>query len=144
MLLLSIAMIVSSAAESTPARVTSSEPGYFADRMGVPIKPLTGPIDLSDSEFMGVQTLDGVLQIYYRDIRSLSYSPTAVSASQPGSAIFHRLLTIGFDAANGVHHNLVVQLDPKRRHETLKTIVSRTGLKMGDAPRKQSANSANR
>ena len=67
------------------------------------------------------------LQIAYRDIRSLSYIHTAVSALEPESTVFHRLLTIGFDAGNGVHHNLVVQLDPKRRRETLKTIASRTG-----------------
>jgi hypothetical protein len=131
MFFLFLAMVASSAAESTSARSTPLEAAYFADRVGPPIQPLTGSIDFSNGEFMVVQTPDGALQIAYRDIRSLSYCRAAVSVFQPESGVFHDLLTIGFDAGNGVHHNLVVQLDPKGRGETLKTITSRTGIKVG-------------
>jgi hypothetical protein len=113
----------------------TSKPAYYADRLGEPIHPVTEPIDLTGRNSMIVHTVDGALQIVYHRITSLSYSPLAVSASGPAGLTFHRLLTIGFNTESGVHHNLVVQLNPKNPGETVKTITARTGLKLGEPPR---------
>ena len=112
----------------------STKPAYYADHAGESIQPVTGPIDVSSADFIVVHTIDGPLQITYQSIRSLSYSPAAVSASSPKGTIFHRLLTIGFYVANGVHHNLVVQLNLKDQRAILKAITARTGLKVGEPP----------
>src|SRR3982074_221386 len=100
-MLLVLALLAATPAEPgrVPSKTAADQPAYFADRVGGVVRPLTAPLDLTDRQLLFVETPDGPLRVPYRDVRSLSYSGTAMPAST-GSAARH-LLTIAFSGTDG-------------------------------------------
>lgn len=129
-----ILLLAASAAASLPKTEIPARASYFADVASDTVRPLTTPLDLSNPAFFMVETPDGRLQIAYRTIRSLSYSAMVTPVGV--TTAVRRLLTVGFSTDAGIHHNLVIQLSPQEAVEPLKTLSTRTGLRINNLAQK--------